>query len=250
MRNVHCVEISQDHFSYCLLKTAWPYMLLLLMDTYKLLIFDLDGTLIDSKKDIAFSVNLTLKSMGFPQWDEDRIASFVGHGIGYLLGNCMPSQAKDQKDQLASAKKIFLEHYENHLYDYTTIYPGVRQSLERLSHYKKTILTNKPERLSYLCLKGLGIASFFEQIIGGDTLPQRKPHPSGILQLKDYYKSQLNEILMIGDSTIDIETARNAGVAHAMVSYGFNNKEELLQTKPEILFDDFIQLTDWILRKR
>ncbi len=217
------------------------------MSTFKLLIFDLDGTLIDSKKDIAFSVNLTLKSMDCPQLDEDRIASFVGHGIGYLLGNCMPPTSKDQ---IESAKKIFLEHYENHLYDYTTIYPGVRQSLERLSFYKKIILTNKPERLSYLCLKGLRMASFFEQIIGGDTLPQRKPHPSGILQLKDYYKCQLNEILMIGDSTIDIETARNAGVAHAMVSYGFNKKEELLQTNPEILFDNFTQLTDWILEKR
>ena len=211
---------------------------------YKLLIFDLDGTIIDSKIDIAHSVNLTFEEIGQPKQDIELISKHVGLGIGHLLRKCLPEGIN--LEDIPNAKKIFLTHYENNVCEKTKLYPGVFEGLGELTGYKKAILSNKPEKLSLMCLKQLGILAHFPQIIGGDTFEEKKPDPMGINVLKDYYQITPNEILMIGDSEVDIQTGINARVDTALVTYGFRSEDELNHVDATIQFNCFNDLLKWI----
>lgn len=213
------------------------------MSTYKLIIFDLDGTLIDSKVDIATSINLTLEDLEHPTLDLDLICSHVGYGISYLLQNCLPEEAYSD---IPDAKKIFLAHYEKHICDATTLYPGIKEGLNKLSSLNKAILTNKPSKLSVLCLKSLGIISHFPQIIGGDTLEFRKPNPIGINMLATYYNIEKSSIAMVGDSKVDIETGKNADIITLALDWGYASRDNLKEANPDIIFSNFADIVTWI----
>ncbi|MEP7362842.1 MAG: HAD-IA family hydrolase [Acidobacteriota bacterium] len=206
-----------------------------------LAVFDLDGTLIDSKRDLAESVNATLGHMGLATLDHRTIESFVGNGAPVLIQRALGQHASD--DNIETALAYFLEHYHAHMLDYTTLYPGVRESLGLLhdAGIRLAVLTNKPSRNTTGILSGLGLDTFFVRAYGGNSFPQRKPHPMGLEALMAEFATAPPRILMIGDSAVDIRTARNASVPSAGVTYGF--QPESFETEPpDFVYDAILPL--------
>lgn len=207
----------------------------------KLFIFDLDGTLIDSKQDLICAVNATRGHMGLTPLDGATIATYVGHGAPVLIRRAMGAGASDEN--VAAALEYFLAYYREHPLDYTTLYPGVREALEDLwgRGASLSVLTNKPVRLSRVILDGLGIGQLFFQVYGGNSFPEKKPHPVGIDTLRSESGASAEMTLMVGDSAVDVQTARNAGVRACGVTYGFQ-PESLAADPPDLLIDRMDQL--------
>jgi phosphoglycolate phosphatase len=183
------------------------------------LIFDLDGTLIDSKLDLVHSVNATLRELKRPEIPEEIISSYIGNGAPVLVAKSLgPGVPPAELDR---ALKFFLTHYEDHKMDNTCAYPGVAEALEHLSAMPMAVLTNKPERISVRILEALGLARYFRAIYGGNTFPTKKPDPLGVNTILREFSVRPNEALLIGDSEVDVQTARNAGILSAVVNYGF-----------------------------
>ncbi|HUC53815.1 MAG TPA: HAD-IA family hydrolase [Candidatus Cybelea sp.] len=185
----------------------------------RVLIFDLDGTLIDSKLDLIRSVNAMLLEMGREQLHEDTISGYIGHGapqlVAQALGNGTTEAARDR------ALKFFLAYYEDHKMDRTCAYPGVKEALEELAAFPMAILTNKPVRISKRILEALGLAKYFRAVYGGNSFQTKKPDPLGAQTILRELAAAPAEAILIGDSQVDVETARNAGTLAASVNYGF-----------------------------
>jgi 2-phosphoglycolate phosphatase len=203
-----------------------------------LLIFDLDGTLIDSKKDIAVSLNAALEQEGFAPLSEKTVQDLVGRGAQRLV---MEALGNPTGEQLGRVFLNFWNHYDAHCLDRTSLYPGVREFLESCTDIPMAVVTNKPELFSRKILQGLGVASRFRWLIGGDTLGVQKPDP----RVLDPIFAELGgkpEALIVGDSEIDIDCGRDAGLWTCAVTYGFRGREELLALKPDFLIDRIEEL--------
>ncbi len=213
---------------------------------FDLLIFDLDGTLIDSRLDLANAVNATRRHMGMAALDNERVYSYVGNGAPLLIRRALGDQAVEAEVQ--EALEYFLEYYREHDLDFTTLYPGVRKSLDRLAAAGKrmAVLTNKPVRMSQAIVEGLGVAHHFFRVYGGNSFEFKKPNPIGIEALMEQAEVSRERTLMVGDSSVDMETARNAGVACCGVAYGFQ-PETLDITPPDLKVDRMEQMVDWVL---
>ena len=183
------------------------------------LIFDLDGTLIDSKRDLILSVNAMLRDMGREQLHEDTISGYIGHGAPQLVGRALGGSATE--DDCQRALKFFLAHYEEHKLDSTCAYPGVPEALEQLAAFPMAILTNKPVRVSVRIVEGLGLAKYFRAVYGGNSFETKKPDPLGAQTILREFGAAPAEAILIGDSEVDVQTARNAGTLAAAVNYGF-----------------------------
>jgi phosphoglycolate phosphatase len=184
-------------------------------------IFDLDGTLIDSKLDIVNSVNAMLRKTGRSELPLETIAGFVGHGAPQLIASVLGTKAGESDHQ--SALALFLEHYEHHNLDETRAYPGVKEGLAALAGYPKAVLTNKPTKASMRILEGLGLMEFFVAVYGGDSFERKKPDPAGARHILKELSVPAEQAAMVGDSEVDIQTARNAGMQAIAVTYGFGN---------------------------
>jgi phosphoglycolate phosphatase len=211
-----------------------------------LLIFDLDGTLIDSRLDLANSVNATRAHLGLPPLDNGRVVSYVGHGAPVLIRRALGELASEAEVQ--EALEFFLADYRRHALDCTTLYPGVLETLNRLHRAGKrlAVLSNKPADLSRTILEGLGAGACFFRICGGDSFEFRKPNPIGVEVLRNEAGVGRDGTMMVGDSSTDILTARNAGVPSCGVTYGFQ-PESLADPAPDLLVDRMDELADWIL---
>jgi len=185
----------------------------------KALVFDLDGTLIDSKQDLVLSVNATLRAIGREGLPTELVASYVGSGAPVLISRALGEPA--DPDLLQRALKFFLGYYEEHKLDYTREYLGVREALEELNGTPMAVLTNKPVNISMRILEGLGLAQFFQAIYGGNSFATKKPHPLGANTALAHLKVRASEAAMVGDSEVDVQTARNAGMISAIVNFGF-----------------------------
>jgi phosphoglycolate phosphatase len=199
-----------------------------------LLIFDLDGTLIDSKKDLALSVNATLEHLGRPVLDEPTIFSYVGQGAPTLIRRVVGDHA--DLDEVARGLQFFLEYYRDHKLDHTQLYPGARQALEQLANGHNgsartlAVLTNKPERVSREIIAELGLGDMFRCVYGGNTFDTKKPDPFGLLKLLEETRVDGRAAMIVGDSNVDIQTGRGADVWTCAVSYGFGTLQ--LDTYP------------------
>lgn len=213
--------------------------------TADLLIFDLDGTLIDSKRDLADSVNATLASMSRPALPIEIVSSYVGNGAPMLMRRALPDA---NEAELAEALKYFLDYYREHMLDATVLYPGVRDALDRLhgASVPMAVLTNKPVRFSERLIEGLGLQSHFFRVYGGNSLEEKKPHPLGIELLVAEAKATPAGTIMIGDSAVDVRTARNAGVRACGVRWGFQ-PETFADAPPDFLIDDMRALAEMVL---
>jgi len=203
------------------------------------LIFDLDGTLVDSKKDLTASVNYVRHQFGLPDLTEDEIARFIGDGALMLVHRALAEKANEATVQ--SGLQMFLSYYRAHMLDRTTLYPGVRETLDRLNDCKLAILTNKPVHFSCAMLDGLGIYRYFVAVYGGNSFDHKKPDPVGIYKILSDTNGRRDATWMIGDSAVDVRTGRNAGVKTCGVTYGYATSS-FEAHPPDFLIDQFSQL--------
>jgi phosphoglycolate phosphatase len=225
------------------------------VERLKLLVFDLDGTLIDSAQDLCNSVNAALAQFGRTPLPDPTIASFVGNGAPLLMrrslamaDGALPEEVDE--NLLADAYAYFIQHYREHKLDFTYAYDGVLEALAALKQLHDTpgntsrtmaVLTNKPVRPARGICEGLGMADYFIHIYGGDSFPLKKPDPLGIRTLMAEAGASPDETVMIGDSKVDVATARNAGAWCIGCDFGFG-QPTLAEHKPDILVD---RAADW-----
>ena len=213
-----------------------------------LLIFDLDGTLVDSRLDLANSVNAMRAHLGMSTLSNERVYTYVGNGAPVLVRRSLGEEASDAEVQKGLA--FFMDYYAAHDLDYTVLFPGVRESLDRFRAAGKrmAVLTNKPSLMTAHILDGLGVGEHFFRVFGGDSFEQKKPNPIGIETLMRETGVNRSQTIMVGDSGVDVATARNARVACCGVTYGFQ-PETLRDPAPEILVDRMEDFADWLLKK-
>lgn len=205
----------------------------------KLLIFDLDGTLIDSRLDLVHSVNAMLRHFKRPELPENVVASYVGDGAPMLVRRALGDPKNEQFMQ--EALDYFLAYYRVHKLDYTRVYDEVKETLAALSSAngidrKMAVLSNKPVHPSRVIVEALGLSQFFVHVYGGNSFPTKKPDPQGARTLLRETHTQPQEALMIGDSSNDVLTGRNAGTWTCGVTYGFA-PHTLALVPPDILID-------------
>lgn len=212
----------------------------------QLLVFDLDGTLIDSKLDLAHSVNATRAHMGLGAIPHEIVATYVGNGAPVLIRRALGPEFTDE--QIAAALDYFIRYYAEHCMDNTALYPGVRNELDRLLGYgvAMAVLTNKPVRISNHIVRGLGLGDHFFRIYGGNSFDRKKPDPVGIEMLLTETGAPRDRALMVGDSAVDVRTARNAQIGACGVSWGFQ-PETFAQDPPDFVVDEMRQLTDRVV---
>lgn len=206
------------------------------------LIFDLDGTLVDSKKDLAFSVNHVRATFGLPGLMEQEISAFIGDGAQMLIQRALGSEASVSDVQ--SGLQLFLSYYREHMLDQSVLYPGVVETLSRLEDCRLAVLTNKPIRFSRTMLEGLGILHLFAAVYGGNSFERKKPDPIGIHQILADTGAMPGDAWMIGDSAVDVLTGRSAGVTTCGVSWGYA-AETFAETPPDFVIhrmDDLVPL--------
>ena len=206
-----------------------------------LLIFDLDGTLIDSKQDIVNGVNAARAHLGLAALDVPTVASYVGNGAPVLIRRALGPDASAAT--VTEALEFFVKFYHANHSVHTRLYDGVRESLDAWHAAGKTlaVLTNKPVNISQAIINGFGFDRHFFKIYGGDSFAEKKPNPVGITTLMQEAGIAAERTVMVGDSAVDMQTARNAGVMACGVSYGFQ-PESLLIHPPDLLVDDLRQL--------
>ncbi|MDH5680918.1 MAG: HAD-IA family hydrolase [Spirochaetota bacterium] len=189
---------------------------------FKAVLFDLDGTLVDSKMDIAYCVNQTLLQLGFSQLPDVEVYSYIGNGVVHLMRKALLKALNEEPSRLLDpAVSLFKTYYKEHLLDKTVCYPGVEETINYLNAFKLAVVTNKPGEPSVDILKGLGIHSHFAVILGGDDVIDKKPHPEMILKAVDMLNVSPEETLIVGDSSNDIDSGHAAGVTTCFVTYGF-----------------------------
>jgi phosphoglycolate phosphatase len=214
----------------------------------RVLVFDLDGTLIDSSRDLAGAVNVARASMDLGPLSHAQVMTFIGNGARELVRRGISFESGVASDeQIELALGHFREHYAQHLLDQTRPYPGVREALDifagKTAGPSRTlaVLTNKPLRFTRPILDGLGLASYFRFIYGEDSFPAKKPDPVGLLSILRDTRTAPHEAMLIGDSDIDVRTARNAGVWACGVSYGLSS-EQLAACPPDLMLDSLLDL--------
>jgi phosphoglycolate phosphatase len=205
----------------------------------RVLMFDLDGTLIDSRLDLAHSVNATLRHMGRPELPHETIYKLVGSGAAILVQRALGPDASEKESQ--RGLEYFLAYYREHMLDNTVTYPGVREGLELLKERPMAVLTNKPVKFSQAILDGLGLSRYFRVVYGGNSFGTKKPDPEGAqVVLKDFQAAPA-EAMLVGDSEVDVRTARNAGIWCCGVSYGLG-PEGFHAHPPDLLLDTLTEL--------
>ena len=210
----------------------------------RLLVFDLDGTLIDSKLDLALAINATRQEYGLGDLSHEQIFGFIGDGARALIQRSLNPSSSEKK--IDEALWFFIRYYSAHSLDNTAPYPGVREGLDRLSGDGRvlTVLTNKPERISRSILAGMELDRHFRVIYGGTTFETKKPDPEGLNATIEKCGSSPGETLVIGDSPIDVRTARSAGAWVCGVTYGIAS-HALGETPPDFSVDSLEELADW-----
>ncbi len=214
------------------------------LNDIKLVIFDLDGTLVDSELDLAASVNAMLRNYERKELPIQVIGTYIGDGAPMLIRRALG----DPKDAefLQQALNFFLQHYRDHKLDNTVTYNGIKQALEQMGHgagflRKLAVLTNKPVRVSQAILAGLGLSDFFFQVYGGNSFETKKPDPLGARTLMREAQVTPEQTVMVGDSGVDILTAQNAGMWSVGVTYGFA-PQTLREVPPDVLVDSPAEL--------
>ncbi len=209
------------------------------MRTESLIIFDLDGTLVDTKTDLCNSVNHVRTEFNLPKISETVIAALIGDGAAVLVRRALENKVAEA--DLDRALTMFLDYYREHMLDESDLYPGVRQTLEALNDAVLAVLTNKPYRFSCRMLEGLGIYDRFEVVYGGNSFGQKKPDPVGIFQILSDTNGSRESTWMVGDSSVDVKTGRNAGVRTCGVTYGYAH-ESFRADPPDHFIDRFSEL--------
>ena len=204
-----------------------------------LIVYDLDGTLVDTLEDIAAAANHMRGQLGEPPLEAEAIRGAVGRGLRELVKRCLQT---DEARRIEQGMKLYKAYYGKHLLDRSRLYPGALEVLEHFRARRQAVITNKPDPYSRDILRGLGIDGYFGDVIAGDTGFPKKPDPAGLHSLLAKHGLEPAEALFIGDSPIDVETGRSAGVLTVCVAHGFAAAGELRAARPEALAEDFAGL--------
>lgn len=211
----------------------------------EVILFDLDGTLIDSAPDLALAINHMLTSIARPTFSEDIIRSWVGNGASVLVKRSLSGKSEVDENLDANlfeqSLHTFLGFYKDNLCINTQLYPSVRACLKILKArgYRLALVTNKPYEFIEPILAGLELNGLFEMLLGGDSLPKRKPDALPLLHVCQELKVSVEQCLMVGDSKNDILAAKAANMESIGLSYGYNYGEDIGLHKPEAVFNDF-----------
>jgi len=203
------------------------------------LIFDLDCTLIDSKLDLALAVNAVLEEMGRGPLPHEQIFGYIGQGAPSLIARALGKGAT--REECRRGLEFFIQYYSLHKLDHTSLYPGVRETLDALTGMQMAVLTNKPVGASRGILQGLGLAETFQIIYGGNSFERKKPDPMGVETILREFGAAPSQVMFVGDSDIDVQTARNAGTWICGVTYGFGS-HRLTEFPPDLLVDNLTEL--------
>jgi len=211
------------------------------------LLFDLDGTLVDSAPDLALALNKTLRDLQLCEYDEPTIRRWVGNGAKVLIERALECTSNSNESNTAlvnDALAIFIRHYQNSLCINSALYSDVKEGLLTLkaSGFRLAIITNKAEAFIRPILVGLGIGGLFEILIGGDTLAEKKPNPAPLNYALQQLKVSAEQCLMIGDSKNDILAAKAANITSVGLTYGYNYGEDIADYQPDFCFDSFSEL--------
>ena len=206
-----------------------------------LIVFDLDGTLVDSVPDLAAAANLALRRLGLPEQPLTAHKKMIGAGEKNYVQRFL---GPDHQDLFDEALDFYLEHYTQHLGDQSRVYPGVPETLSRLAFYKKAVLSNKREDLSRQVVEVMGLAGFFQAVRGGNSYGVLKPSPEGLSALIRELGSDPARTFMVGDKPEDVLTGRGAGTRTVALTCGYGDPEALAAAAPEFIFSSFSELTD------
>jgi phosphoglycolate phosphatase len=215
--------------------------------TCELFIFDLDGTLIDSRADITFSLNNMLARIDLPPLHVSSVDQMVGMGVKTLIERALHeiTELEPEEPTVEKCVTLFREEYGNHLLDKTCLFPHVIEALDYLDWAEFAVVTNKPETFSRRILEGLGIAGRFSIILGGDSVQQRKPHPEALIKAMEFCRVSPSQAAMIGDSAVDIEAGKAAGVITCGVLGGFRPRQELESTGCDMIINNLLELSNF-----
>lgn len=204
-----------------------------------LIIYDFDGTLVDTLFDIADAVNLALNELGLRILSRETIRKYVGKGVEKLMAQ---STEGTGYTDLSQASKLFRKHYSKNLMNHTRFYPSGREILDHFRDKKQAICSNKPEEFVRRILESLGSLESFGAILGGDSLKSKKPDPEGLLYLLDRFQCSQEQAVLVGDSPVDIETGKRAGVFTCVVSFGLGDPKEIALAEPDCSIDHLSEL--------
>lgn len=209
----------------------------------RLIVYDLDGTLVDTLQDITASANYMLHTLGRPPVTVEDVRVYVGRGVRELVRQCVgnPGDA-----DIHSAILVYREHYGRHMLDTSRLYPGAHELLDHFDRLGRTqaVITNKPNPYSTQILTALGVSDRFLQIIGGDDGYPKKPDPASLVAVMAEARVAPAETIFIGDSPVDIETGRRAGVFTVAVTHGLATPEELAAARPDATAAGFAELAE------
>jgi phosphoglycolate phosphatase len=216
-----------------------------------MVLFDLDGTLVDSLPDIAHCVDLMLAELGLPPAGEAQVRLWVGNGAERLVKRALTRTLEGEPEDVAQferARQLFLDFYAEHSDRHSRLYPGAREGLAYVRDLGCTVgcVTNKPEQFTERLLKTLGIFDQFQIVVSGDTLPKKKPDPYPLLYCAERYQADPARSVMVGDSVNDIQAARAAGFRILCVSYGYNHGNDIGTEGPDAVIGNLAELAAYL----
>lgn len=209
----------------------------------KLILFDLDGTLVDTSKDITNALNYALKTYNIKELTVNDTVKMIGEGTTRLIEKIIGDANLRKRDEII---RQFIEYYLKHIADFSYEYPFVRETLEQLKGYKKAVISNKRESLSSKLLEKLDLFKYFNLVVGSDTISAKKPSPLPVFHVMEKLNTNQNESMIVGDSNYDIEAGKKAGIKTVAVTYGYRERQHLMDA--DHMIDSIKDLTTLILK--
>jgi len=217
------------------------------MNRPKMILIDVDGTLVDSVPDLAFCVDTMMEQLNRPPYGEAVVRNWVGNGVERLVRRALIGQLDGEPDEadFERAFPIFVELYRENTSGRSHLYPGIREGLDYLREagYSLGSVTNKAAQFTEPLLRDLGVRDYFDIVISGDTLPRKKPNPLPLLHAAEHFGVSPKDSLMVGDSVSDVKAARAAGFTIVCMSYGYNHGIDIRTAEPDAVIDSLTEIS-------